>query len=190
MKSKRVTGGFVLQTRDFRTQAFAFTQSEFKAINDHVTKSIAPKAITSLYAFYYNPVFSSDIFNGWLAYDPNKEYERHGVSWGKWRMSKVNKEFSICEHYPRELCVPAAITDELLTKASKTRLDNRWPQYTWGSKKNGAAIYRAGPPLGYSNWSSSQKSEDADSKIYGVFLSLNRNSGEKLNGKSVFEIAY
>lgn len=143
----------------------------------------------SMFAFYYNPLFPPESFNGWNAFNAN-EFSRHGISWGKWRMSEVNKSFT-CEYYPREVCVPAAISDETLLKvtlpinnsqfyqSAKMREDGCWPQYTWSNKKNSATIYRAGTPL-----NTGRSSDDAETKIFNVYLSLNRNSGDKLKGNA------
>ena len=61
-------------------------------------------------------MFPPETFNGWQAFDYTKEFERQGINWGKWRMSKINKDYHICEHYPKDICIPTAITDESVLK--------------------------------------------------------------------------
>lgn len=50
---------------------------------------------------------------------------------GAWRISTSNYEYSLCPSYPRQLLVPACITDETLESAARFRSARRVPAVVW-----------------------------------------------------------
>lgn len=50
---------------------------------------------------------------------------------GAWRVSNINADFKLCSSYPKQLIVPACITDETLTSVSSFRSSRRIPVVTW-----------------------------------------------------------
>ncbi|KAL0164298.1 hypothetical protein M9458_040051, partial [Cirrhinus mrigala] len=65
----------------------------------------------------------------------------------EWRMSEVNKDFSVCRSYPSLLTVPKDIDDESLCKAASFRHGGRFPVLSYYHKKNGMVMMRAAQPL-------------------------------------------
>lgn len=55
----------------------------------------------------------------------------------EWRLSEVNKDFSVCPSYPSLLTVPKDIDDETLCKAASFRHGGRFPVLSYYHKKNG-----------------------------------------------------
>lgn len=55
----------------------------------------------------------------------------------EWRLSEVNKDFTVCPSYPPLLTVPKDIDDESLCKAASFRHGGRFPVLSYYHKKNG-----------------------------------------------------
>lgn len=188
IKSKDISGGVYLGCKDLRNYVFAFTSSSnLKSAQEFILSSSNPKTLLSTFAFFYQPNFEFPV-NGWLLYDIHKEFARQGISWEKWRISPVNRNFGISESYPPSVIVEHSIQDEEITASSKLRTDSRWVVYTWGWKKNSAFILRVGSPR--FKESEKKRSKEAEkrlanlrsteSKILEVCLKANPNHGEKL----------
>lgn len=54
-----------------------------------------------------------------------------------WRLSHINKDFSICPTYPSVVVVPKSIDDEVLQKVALFRHGGRFPVLSYYHKKNG-----------------------------------------------------
>lgn len=55
----------------------------------------------------------------------------------EWRLSCINKEFSVCPSYPPVVIVPKSIDDEALWKVAMFRHGSRFPVLSYYHKKNG-----------------------------------------------------
>lgn len=55
----------------------------------------------------------------------------------EWRLSCVNKEFSVCPSYPPVVIVPKCVDDEALRKVALFRHGGRFPVLSYYHKKNG-----------------------------------------------------
>lgn len=55
----------------------------------------------------------------------------------EWRLSEVNKDFSVCPSYPRLVAVPKDISDDALRKVATFRHGGRFPVLSYYHKKNG-----------------------------------------------------
>lgn len=55
----------------------------------------------------------------------------------EWRLSCINKEFSVCPSYPPVVIVPKSIDDEALRKVAMFRHGSRFPVLSYYHKKNG-----------------------------------------------------
>lgn len=55
----------------------------------------------------------------------------------QWRLSYINKDFSICPSYPPVVIVPKSIDDETLQKVAAYRHGGRFPVLSYYHKKNG-----------------------------------------------------
>lgn len=188
IKSKEVVGGIYLACKDLRNFVFGFTSSSsFKSSLEFISSFSNPKNLSSTFAFFYQPNFDL-LVNGWLLYDVQKEFTRQGISWQKWKISSVNRNFGICESYPPSIIVESSITDDDLIASSKLRIERRFPIYVWGWKNNNAALFRVGiPRYKESEKKRSKESEKklanlrkTESKLLEVFLHSNSKHGDKL----------
>ncbi|CAG2068812.1 unnamed protein product, partial [Timema podura] len=50
---------------------------------------------------------------------------------GAWRISRANSEYKLCPSYPKQLLVPACITDETLESVARFRSARRIPAVVW-----------------------------------------------------------
>lgn len=54
-----------------------------------------------------------------------------------WRLSEVNRDFSVCQSYPQVVTVPKSIDDESLRKVAAFRQGGRFPVLSYYHRKNG-----------------------------------------------------
>lgn len=59
------------------------------------------------------------------------------LQYDKWRLSSVNRDYSVCPTYPPAVIVPKDISDDTLIKASKFRQGGRFPVLCYYHRKNG-----------------------------------------------------
>lgn len=105
-----------------------------------------------IFALHYNqPQFtlSNRLYS---YYDAVSEYCRLGITVQSnlstpWRFSKANKSYQLCATYPRVLCVPASVNDEMLFESARFRTKGRIPVCCWRQRENGAALCRSSQPL-------------------------------------------
>ncbi|MCQ2818407.1 MAG: hypothetical protein MJ252_14160 [archaeon] len=83
--------------------------------------------------------------NGWLLYDPYKEYQRQGVTKTSslFRITNANTNYTICETYPKVLVCPASITDDDYRKASEFRTKCRVPTLSYFYYQSKGSIWRS-----------------------------------------------
>lgn len=71
----------------------------------------------------------------------------------RWRISDANKDFELCNTYPRFLIVPSSFKDEDLESVAKFRYFRRIPTAVWRHIKNGCFIVRSSQPtVGWFGW--------------------------------------
>ena len=131
---------------DYDTYYIELTLKDTRVLKFHVkddTKSTFylnfeslafPRDAKMLYSFtelYHNVIKKEKhYFNGWSIYDPIREFSREGVTEDNnlgLRFCYVNKDYSLCETYPKFLIAPKKISDEDLKTASQYRTKNRLP---------------------------------------------------------------
>lgn len=138
-----------IQMRDFTYIALEFknilrAQEAFEMI----MKLTCIEKIKDLYAFSYKQVKIENGFNGWELYNVKREFERQGVDFdGKWRLTDLNINYSLCDTYPRKLVVPSNVSDTMLRHSVKYRSKNRFPVLSYYYKGNGCTITRCAQPL-------------------------------------------
>lgn len=54
----------------------------------------------------------------------------------EWRISDLNRDFSVCPTYPHRLIVPRNVDDNMLIKSSQFRANGRFPILSYYHKKN------------------------------------------------------
>ncbi|NXM72718.1 MTMR9 protein, partial [Serilophus lunatus] len=108
-------------------------------------------SVTLLYPFFYRPMF--DILeDGWSSFLPEQEFELLSSVTDEWRLSCINRDFSVCASYPPVVIVPKSINDDELRKVAQFRHGNRFPVLSYYHKKNGMVMMRSSQPLTGTNW--------------------------------------
>ncbi|XP_014113141.1 PREDICTED: myotubularin-related protein 9 isoform X2 [Pseudopodoces humilis] len=103
-------------------------------------------SVTLMYPFFYRPMFEV-LEDGWSSFLLEQEFEHLSSVTNEWRLSYVNKEFSVCPSYPPVAIVPKSIDDEALRKVALFRYGGRFPVLSYYHKKNGMAMMRSSQPL-------------------------------------------
>jgi len=147
-----------LRCRDFTFVCFLFHDEGCKEKARDLYDSIRAwtckiSGIEKLYAFSYVPTGPErDVQpSGWALYDPMREWRRMGVDdpgkERKWRISKINTDYSFSPTYPALLPVPAPISDATLNYAKSYRSRARIPVLTYLHPVNDCSITRCSQPL-------------------------------------------
>ena len=91
-----------LRCRDFTFVCFCFPDEKKARDVYESIKAWTCKLgrIEKLYAFSYQPQRPEKDVNGWVLYDPRREWKRLGVSEKGadtgWRISKINTDYGVC----------------------------------------------------------------------------------------------
>ncbi|XP_029982097.1 myotubularin-related protein 9 isoform X4 [Sphaeramia orbicularis] len=83
----------------------------------------------------------------WGLSSSEKYYSEHKELHKRWRLSSVNRDYSVCPSYPPAVIVPKDIDDDTLKKVAKFRQSGRFPVLCYYHRKNGMVIMRGGQPL-------------------------------------------
>lgn len=86
----------------------------------------------SQYPFSYRPKSVNNtkvqIEDGWSAYTPVSEWSRLLASHGdEWRISYLNRDYSVCSSYPSAIVVPRHIDDTVIVLSATFRDGGRFP---------------------------------------------------------------
>ncbi|XP_074516719.1 myotubularin-related protein 9 isoform X1 [Sebastes fasciatus] len=103
-------------------------------------------AVSEMYPFFYRP---SDVSlqDQWGLSSPEKHYSQMKELHDRWRLSFVNRDYSVCPSYPPAVIVPKSADDEMLEKVAKFRQGGRFPVLCYYHRKNGTVIMRCSQPL-------------------------------------------
>uniref|UniRef100_H3AX09 Zgc:154055 n=1 Tax=Latimeria chalumnae TaxID=7897 RepID=H3AX09_LATCH len=99
-----------------------------------------------MYPFFHRPLDMA-LKEGWDLYSPEQEFTSLHHQTDFWRLSYVNKDFSVCSTYPSAVIVPQNIDDGSLKKSARFRQGGRFPILSYYHKKNGMVILRSSQPL-------------------------------------------
>ncbi|XP_034531465.1 myotubularin-related protein 9 isoform X2 [Notolabrus celidotus] len=101
---------------------------------------------TEMYPFFYRP---SDLClqDHWGLSTPEKYYSQMKELHDRWRLSAVNRDYSVCRSYPPAAIVPRNVNDDSLKKVAKFRQGGRFPVLCYYHRKNGMVIMRSSQPL-------------------------------------------
>ncbi|XP_046395380.1 myotubularin-related protein 6 isoform X1 [Ischnura elegans] len=106
-----------------------------------------PVHIEDLYCFSYKPS-NDDVPKGagWNFFDFQTEFQRMRVPNDAWSLTLLNKDYELCDTYPRYLYVPSMASTTVLLGSSRFRSKGRLPTLTY-LHSNKAAICRCSQPL-------------------------------------------
>lgn len=110
-------------------------------------------SIEDTYAFRFKPP-AQETAAGGQAYDARREFARMGIG-GKaaeggpgaaWRITEINRDYAYSATYPSVLCVPRAVSDNILKYSGGFRSKSRIPALAY-LHSNGGSITRSSQPL-------------------------------------------
>ncbi|XP_023373007.1 myotubularin-related protein 6 isoform X2 [Otolemur garnettii] len=139
----------VIQCKNFRIVHFIVPRErDCHDIYNSLLQLSKQAKYEDLYAFSYNPKQNdSEQLQGWQLIDLAEEYERMGLPNTHWQLSDANREYKICETYPRELYVPRIASKPIIVGSSKFRSKGRFPVLSYYHQDKEAAICRCSQPL-------------------------------------------
>ncbi|XP_024436575.1 phosphatidylinositol-3,5-bisphosphate 3-phosphatase MTMR6 isoform X1 [Desmodus rotundus] len=139
----------VIQCKNFRIVHFIVPKErDCHDIYNSLLQLSKQAKYEDLYAFSYNPKQNdSERLRGWQLIDLVEEYKRMGVPNSNWQLSDANREYKICETYPRELYVPRIASKPIIVGSSKFRSKGRFPVLSYYHQNKEAAICRCSQPL-------------------------------------------
>lgn len=139
----------VIQCRNFRVVHFVIQRErDCHDVYSSLLRLLRPVSYEELYAFSYNPKQNDkQREEGWQLIDLAAEYERMGVPSDQWQLTDVNREYKVCETYPRDLYVPITASKPIIVGSSKFRSKGRFPVLTYFYQEKKAAVCRCSQPL-------------------------------------------
>lgn len=171
MVQNMVMGGIItLKCKDLRIISL-----EIKYAKEYFNVAASLEALSSLhnaeleYPFFYRPMYTI-LEDGFTMFRPELEFaklisgvacnlhngnENCNVSGGavtgavggcEWRITTVNKDFSVCPTYGTALIVPKTITDEQIVQSAAFRDGGRFPVLSY-RHENGATLMRSSQPV-------------------------------------------
>uniref|UniRef100_T1GCB6 Myotubularin phosphatase domain-containing protein n=1 Tax=Megaselia scalaris TaxID=36166 RepID=T1GCB6_MEGSC len=109
-------------------------------------KDLRLKAVGTLpqeYPFFYRPMYSI-LEDGFTMFSIESEFSKLLTT--DWRVSTVNKDFTVCPTYAATLVVPKLISDEQLVQSAGFRDGGRFPILSY-RHENGSILLRSAQPL-------------------------------------------
>uniref|UniRef100_A0A669ESG8 Myotubularin related protein 6 n=1 Tax=Oreochromis niloticus TaxID=8128 RepID=A0A669ESG8_ORENI len=139
----------VIQCRNFRVVNFVIQRErDCHDVYSSLLRLLRPVCYDELYAFSYNPKQNDQQREeGWQLIDLGAEFERMGVPCDQWQLTDVNRDYKVCETYPRDLYVPVTASKPIIVGSSKFRSKGRFPVLTYFYQEKKAAVCRCSQPL-------------------------------------------
>lgn len=150
-----------IRRRDFQMMAFHFhpSSSSDKSPDDtardvfyRLRSRCCVNTVHDLHAFHFKAPQEEAATEG-VVYDARREFARMGIE-GKnsegpgsaWRITDINRGYAFSATYPSVLCVPRAVTDNILKYGGSFRSKARIPSLTY-LHSNGGSITRSSQPM-------------------------------------------
>ncbi|XP_026861170.2 myotubularin-related protein 6 isoform X1 [Electrophorus electricus] len=139
----------LIQCRNFRVVHFVVPRErDCHDVYSSLLRLLRPVSYDELYAFSYNPKQNEQQREvGWQLIDLTAEFERLGLPCDQWQLSDVNRDYKVCETYPRDLYVPITASKPIIVGSSKFRSKGRFPVLTYFYQEKKAAVCRCSQPL-------------------------------------------
>ncbi|XP_056446479.1 myotubularin-related protein 9 isoform X1 [Gadus chalcogrammus] len=115
--------------------------------------------VADMYPFFHRP-HDASLQDQWGLSSPQHQYHQmEALQRGRWRLSYVNGDHTVCPSYPPTVLVPKAISDDVLLKVARFRQAGRFPVLCYHHRKNGKVIMRSSQPLTGANRKRCQEDE-------------------------------
>ncbi|XP_053209374.1 myotubularin-related protein 9-like isoform X1 [Panonychus citri] len=146
-KATPTGGSITLKCKDFRIiQLDIRGNEEFNNVANSIDCLSNIDDPRLLFPFYY-PCNFEIVEDGWDAFQIEKEFSKIMMYSDAWRISYVNKNFTVCPSYPEAVIVPKSINDETIIGIASFRCLGRFPVLSYLHKSNKAVILRSGQPM-------------------------------------------
>nr|KAG5691365.1 hypothetical protein BaRGS_033414 [Batillaria attramentaria] len=113
-------------TLTLKCKDFVLLQLDIPTAEDCLNVAVSIEQLSNIddislkYPFFFRPMFEV-LENGWDAFQPEIEFARYKEVSEDWRLSYVNKDFSVCPSYPHAVIVPKTVDDDTVYKAAAFR---------------------------------------------------------------------
>ncbi|XP_038063077.1 myotubularin-related protein 8-like [Patiria miniata] len=145
------TSGSPLQIRCKTFQAATFVIPRDKSCQElyiSLQKLSKPATLNEVYAFHYKSAsFQPGLPPHWDPFDLTADYARMGVPNSNWCATSVNKNYEICDTYPKMIYVPVSASTPVLVGSARFRSRGRLPVLSYLHKGNNASMSRCSQPL-------------------------------------------
>lgn len=102
-----------------------------------------------------------------------------------WRITLINKNYTLCPSYPEYFLVPASIPDTDLELVANFRYSHRIPAVVWRHQTNGAVIARSSQPeVGWFAW----RNHYDENLIQAIADACNSDSGTSSTQEECFSM--
>lgn len=143
--NNNVVGGLIiLKCKDLRVITLEIKYSkEFYNVLTSLEQLKAVGTLPQEYPFFYRPMYSI-LEDGFTMFSIESEFSKLLTT--DWRVSTVNKDFTVCPTYAATLVVPKLISDEQLVQSAGFRDGGRFPILSY-RHENGSILLRSAQPL-------------------------------------------
>ncbi|KAK7475886.1 hypothetical protein BaRGS_00032854 [Batillaria attramentaria] len=139
-------------TLTLKCKDFVLLQLDIPTAEDCLNVAVSIEQLSNIddislkYPFFFRPMFEV-LENGWDAFQPEIEFARYKEVSEDWRLSYVNKDFSVCPSYPHAVIVPKTVDDDTVYKAAAFRSGGRFPVFSFFHRESKAVLMRSSQPL-------------------------------------------
>ncbi|KAJ8912742.1 hypothetical protein NQ315_016697 [Exocentrus adspersus] len=157
-------GTIIVKCKDFKILYLDIEQSvEFINIYLSIERLANLNNTVLLYPFFYQPMYSI-LEDGHTLFKPESEFTKL-LATDNWRISYVNRNYTVCKTYSEIVIVPKVIDDEMIIQSANFREGGRFPVLSY-RHENGTRLLRSSQPL-ITNYNRRCK---ADEKFLNAFL--------------------
>lgn len=127
MVNNVLTGGFItLKCKDLRVIALQINcPQEYLNVANSIEQLSNLKSAHYLYPYFYRPMYTI-LEDGYTMFRNELEFGKL-LATDEWRLTHVNREFTVCGTYGSSLVVPKSITDEEIKQSAGFRDGGRFP---------------------------------------------------------------
>ncbi|KAB5561928.1 hypothetical protein PHYPO_G00012120 [Pangasianodon hypophthalmus] len=141
------SGSIVIKCKDLRILQLDIPgMEECLNIASSIEALSSLENVTEMYPFFHRPR-ALRLSDPWGLSSPEQDYTHTERLWDRWRLSKVNSDFSVCPSYPGAVIVPSSVDDDTLVKAARFRQGGRFPVLCYCHHRNGMVVMRSSQPM-------------------------------------------
>lgn len=157
-------GSIILKCKDLRVLQLDISNSEdYHNIFLSIQRLSNLEKPDLLYPFFYRHMYSI-LEDGYTLFSPEIEYSKL-ISSEEFRITNINKNYTVCNTYSSTLVVPKSIDDDTIVAAANFREGGRFPLISY-RHENGTVLLKSSQPL----LNNGNKRCRADEKILNAVL--------------------